>query len=50
MDSREITFLLGFILLGVAPVFAKHLVAGAAEMIMLLGMVISTAAAFFKSA
>jgi len=49
MDSREITFLIGFLILGIAPVFAKHLVAGATEAIMLLGMIIATSAAFSKS-
>lgn len=49
MDSREITFLIGFLILGIAPVFAKFLVFGATESIMLLGMIISTSAAFSKS-
>ncbi|HOU78197.1 MAG TPA: hypothetical protein PK175_09870 [Syntrophales bacterium] len=49
MDSRELTFLIGFLILGIVPVFAKHLAAGAAELIMLLGMIISMSAAFSKS-
>jgi len=49
MDSREKIFLIGFVLLGVAPVFAKHLVPGVTELIMLLGIIISTSTAFFQS-
>jgi hypothetical protein len=49
MDSRERTFLIGFILLGVAPVFAKHLGPGITEMIMLFGIIISMSTAFFES-
>lgn len=49
MDGREITFLLGFLILGITPVFAGQLVAGATELIMLLGIVIASSAAFFKS-
>jgi hypothetical protein len=49
MDSRERTFLIGFVLLGVAPVFAKHLGPGVTEMIMLIGIIISTSTAFLKS-
>jgi hypothetical protein len=50
MSSREITFLIGFLILGIAPVFAGNLTASATEIIMIVGMLISTAAAFFKSA
>lgn len=50
MSSREITFLIGFLIIGIAPVFAEHLVASATEIIMIVGMVISTSAAFSKSA
>jgi len=49
MDSREITFLIGFLMLGVAPIFAKHLSAGTTEMIMLLGIIIATSTAFCKT-
>ena len=49
MNSREIIFLIGFLLLGIIPVFAKHLVAGATEIIMLLGIIISMSTAFSKS-
>ncbi|MDO9558983.1 MAG: hypothetical protein Q7I89_04765 [Syntrophales bacterium] len=49
MDSREITFLIGFLILGIAPVFAKHVAFGVTELIMLLGIIISTSAAFSKS-
>ncbi|MCK9197679.1 MAG: hypothetical protein M0P16_11940 [Syntrophales bacterium] len=49
MDSREITFLIGFLTLGVAPIFASQLSEGMTEMIMLLGMIIATSTAFCKS-
>jgi len=49
MDSREILFLIGFLILGIAPIFAKHLVTGAMELIMMLGMILSISAAFSKS-
>jgi hypothetical protein len=49
MDSREITFLIGFLILGIAPVFAKHLALGVTELLMLLGIVISLSTAFSKS-
>lgn len=49
MSAREITFLIGFIILGVTPVYAGSLAFGVTEIIMLLGMVISTSAAFFNS-
>lgn len=49
MNSREIIFLIGFLILGITPVFAQHLVAGATELLMLAGIVISTATAFAKS-
>jgi hypothetical protein len=49
MDSREVTFLIGFLMLGIAPVFAGDLISGVTELIMLLGMIISTSAAFSKT-
>ena len=49
MDSREKTFLLGFLILGIVPVFAKHLAVGLTEALMLLGIIIATSAAFSKS-
>jgi len=49
MDSREVMFLIGFLMLGIAPVFAGYFAFGVTELTMLLGMVISTAAAFSKS-
>ena len=49
MNSREITFLIGFLILGITPVFAQSLLAGVTELLMLLGIVISTLAAFSKS-
>lgn len=49
MNSREIIFLIGFLILGIIPVFAQYLVAGATELLMLAGIIISTSAAFAKS-
>ena len=49
MNSREIIFLIGFTILGITPLFAQHLVAGATESLILAGIVISTATAFVKS-
>ena len=49
MNSREIIFLIGFAILGIAPLFAQNLVAGATELLMLIGMIISTSAAFINS-
>ncbi len=49
MNSREIIFLIGFLILGITPVFAQQLPGGAAELIMLAGMLISTSTAFAKS-
>ena len=49
METRELVFLIGFITLGVVPVFAKHLAAGNTEIIMLLGMIVAASTAFFKS-
>ncbi|MFH1080078.1 MAG: hypothetical protein V1766_07425 [Pseudomonadota bacterium] len=49
MDSREVTFLIGFVLLGAAPVFAKHLAFGLTELIMTIGMIIAVSTAFSKS-
>jgi len=49
MDSREITFLIGFLILGITPIFAGSLAFGVTELIMLLGILISTSAAFSKS-
>ena len=48
MNSREIIFLIGFAILGITPLFAQQLVAGATELIMLAGMIISTSTAFIK--
>lgn len=49
MNSREIIFLIGFLILGITPVFAQHLVSGATELLILAGIVISTLTAFAKS-
>ena len=49
MNSREITFLIGFLILGITPVFAQQLIPGATELLMLLGIIISTSTAFSKS-
>jgi hypothetical protein len=49
MSAREITFLIGFVILGVAPIYAGSFAFGVTEIIMLLGIVISTSAAFFSS-
>jgi len=49
MESREVIFLIGFLMLGIAPLFAGSLVFGATELIMILGMIISTLTAFAKS-
>ncbi len=49
MNSREIIFLIGFAILGITPLFAQHLVAGATELLMLAGIAISTATAFINS-
>ena len=49
MNSREIIFFIGFAILGITPLFAQHLVAGATELLMLAGMVISMSTAFIKS-
>ena len=49
MNSREIIFLIGFAILGITPLFAQNLVAGATELLMLIGMIISTSAAFINS-
>jgi len=50
MDTREVTFLIGFLILGITPIFAGSLAFGVTELIMLLGIIIATSAAFFKSA
>jgi len=49
MNSREVIFLIGFLILGITPVFAQCLVTGATELLMLLGIIISTSTAFFNS-
>ncbi len=49
MNSREIIFLIGFAILGITPLFAQHLASGATELLILAGIVISTATAFAKS-
>jgi len=49
MNSREIIFLIGFAILGITPLFAQNLVAGATELLMLAGMIISMSTAFINS-